>query len=201
MNQTQKIPYGGDEFDHLIEAQWAVFFTWLGIPFKYRKICVKIGRYGYQTVPFHLPEQNSLLFFGNNEIADDWLNLNMKVFIFEEEMRIPERGPNGWERTEDDDYVPLWCECPDCGRLGITGEGRANWLPCKEKGHQWPSLFRCVSATCPPHGEDEESSNPRSPRLIAAYQAAIDFGRMWRTIHPDWADQHEPIESEQDAAW
>jgi hypothetical protein len=106
------------------------------------------------------------------------------------------------KNTEDNIYHDIrhwWCECPDCGTLGIEFDGRADRLKCKQcyfcerllRDGYW-TLYNYLhsdpwkkNTICPTHGKElqrdkcpthggnfDKGYNAGSPRLIAAYTAA-----------------------------
>ncbi len=67
-------------------------------------------------------------------------------------------GAGWWGMSGERGYV--WCECPECHKVGITYRGNVNELPCYKRDYHW--------------GLELEHSKSRhnTPRLLAAYTAA-----------------------------
>lgn len=193
---TNENPYGGDEFDHLIEAQSAVLYDWMSIPYEYRKLAFGQGLYDRQVAPFFLPEQNYLVFFEDDEPRRDWDSLHMTIHVFGTAPMVPEDDPVDIDEDPDNIDPHIWRECPDCGRIGLVSEGRTDYLPCKKMG-SLPGDRHDPRTPCQKDGDDRgERPHTESPKLVAAYQAAIDFGKMWKATHPNANAAHEMPASE-----
>jgi len=162
--------YKGYRFRSRLEARWAVFFDSLGVRWEYEKEGFELGPLGWYLPDFWLPDLGVWYEVKGVKPTDDEagkakalgeLTQSKTVIAWGE---IPLLASSGWSWCSDDDSAWLcwpywdgahwWCECPDCGRIGIEFEGRAARLPCgcdmsSNRGH-----------------------NPGSTRLVAAYTAA-----------------------------
>lgn len=93
------------------------------------------------------------IFFGQIPWADD-------LGISYESAYVIQRGASSF------DWCQHWCECPDCGSIGIRFEARSDRLPCKTDRLGEKS-------GCPRHGENlDKGYNGCSSRLMTAYVAA-----------------------------
>ena len=188
--------YRGYRFRSRLEARWAVFFDALHIKWEYEPEGYEIN--GYKYLPdFHLTE---LGFWIEIKPTDPDKKAITKIETLEEELKVPCFLFYGqFKLPYDDDYpwaVPaysgkmdwpyLWCECQDCGAMGIEFDGRSDRLPCKEsywssvvnrgmrKVINIPAEYRIIKAGCPRHGANSDKGyNYDSPRLIDAYLAAM----------------------------
>lgn len=87
------------------------------------------------------------------------------------------------------DHGYMWCDCPDCGALGVQSEGRSDRLPCKR-------CFPCDFALalrrnaqkhpdwltpCPVHGDEEDDSCSGCDRRRYADPLAVCplHGEIW----------------------
>lgn len=221
-------PYKGYLFRSRLEARWAVFFDALGVRWEYEREGYHLPSGNYLP-DFWLPGQdcwveikgeeptglesslagdladatgkNAFIFYGPIFLpgwGQPGEHLAPPAQLFEPEFVIdPETGEadgGGW----DDGY--LWCQCEQCGSLGIRYEARSDRLPCKTayccNDARWE---RCDSgqgvggsgvrprlhgALCPEHGENlvpgclrsyhgDRGHNPASPDLVKAYRAAM----------------------------
>lgn len=156
--------YAGCRFRSRLEARWAVFFDSLNIEWQYEPQGFETP-YGPYLPDFWLPIQKywieikgtaptkdeqdkltyvsmqtlceSFIFFGDI-IAPD-LSYNISESAYKIGYFI-ESQSEGW----DNEYC--WCECPKCGYLGITYNGRAARLKCKCR---FPEIIELE----PRHGE------------------------------------------------
>lgn len=170
--------YQGILFRSRSEARWAVFFNTLGIRWEYEKEGYQLGDICYLP-DFWLPEQDCW-FEVKGADPDDLdckkssrlaLYTGKVAYITFNEMALPGE-PRGIARfhvffpgeTPDADMDYTWCECPNCGKLGITYLGYADRLPCKAR-HNDPG--------CPKHSrKGDKAQNHDSSRIISAYKTA-----------------------------
>lgn len=182
------------------EARWAVFLDALGVPFEYEPEGFNLGDHVNYLPDFWLPSLRIWLEIKGPEPTDYETEKALRlahatdspVFVFWGGITAPdsEQGsPKAYafmpDLCADEGYQ--WCECPDCGLLGITFEGRSDRLACKT-GYL-DAMVACgrvkipLSAPkpgCPRHGGNlDRHCNTGSPRLVAAYTAArsMRFGR------------------------
>lgn len=136
-----------------MEARWAVFMRTCGVPFEYEVEGFNLGG-GLKYLPdFYLPFQDSFMEV-KSPVCDpaDWNKIHRlsnesgkNIFVFTQNPHPP--SLENWYKNEssatiimpdaqDEHYI--WCECPACGKCGITFDG-PDRLPCKcKKDHsQW----------------------------------------------------------------
>lgn len=117
----------------------------------------------------------------------------MPVFVFYGGHIVPPAGPGvlgedvtwayAYFATGGGDQPYAFCECPDCGQIGIQYDGRADRLQCKADYLAWMDYRDGKAdrpAGCPRHGGNfDKGYNANSPRLIEAYTRArkVRFGR------------------------
>lgn len=200
MAQTEKVTYRGTDFDLLIEAQWAVFFDWMNIAWRYHDIFLSVptDSTGRACPSFYLPDLRYMILIDKTCDARYATRIaevsGMETFVFEPMMYVPSSYS---DIVSADEYCPegyvdnfqMWCECPDCGRLGIRFDARSDRLPCKGRKLVGMAIEQ-TGIGCPTHGGNgDKGYNGDSPRLVAAYQAAVDFGVMWESTHSTPATQ------------
>lgn len=213
--------YNGLKFRSRLEARWAVFFETLRIKYDYEVEGFQIDNTKYLP-DFYLPELKYWI-----EIKPYLTEENtrkMRVFA-EEQCKIqqehsffviggsisipkdclgdgsPEAEVFGY--SYDNSY--RWCECLDCGLVGLSYDARADRLPCKEcdicamilrgyydnvdesKYEDKERLKLLTNGICPKHGVAKHNGckrhspnldkdyNGNSNRLVAAYTAARSF--------------------------
>lgn len=168
--------HSGFRFRSRLEARWAVFFEHLQIPYEYEREGYDLDGLWYLP-DFWLPQQDCWIEIkgesidkrsGEEIIKTERLALatQKRVFVFENgdffsPTIMPLRGmwacglipdkKGGWI-DRDDDVWYTWIECPACRKLEIDF-----W------GHHTRD---CII----PSKESKDQS--KSPRLIAAYEAA-----------------------------
>lgn len=136
----------GVEYRSRLEARWATFFNAARIPFVYEPEGYDLN--GIRYLPdFWLPEQKSFIEakpeqptqLESQKAQRLATTKKHRVFIFTDHFRcehqygatieVPPQAKCFFPNWEDDDgYV--WCECPQCGFLGISFEGRTARLTC-----------------------------------------------------------------------
>lgn len=135
--------YGGVSFRSRLEARWAVFFDSLKITWHYEEEGFRLSPSLCYLPDFWFPR---LAFF--IEIKPAYpsyqeqqkcsllaMSTHRMVYLFHQGF-VPEAQdelptalaffPNG-----DEDASYRWCECLQCGQIGIQFEGRSDRLPCK----------------------------------------------------------------------
>lgn len=189
--------YNGYRFRSRLEARWAVFFDALGIPYEYEKegFVLPSGRY---LPDFYLPEHRCWIEIKPKGVYDKDSMLLCEELASASVLSVyycntgicPElqddahsyspaelMGAESWMfwRSSDDGHVIgdnlyVWCECPECGSLGIQFDGRSGRNAHKE--------------SCIYYGNDGSGAyknyNWYSPRIAEAYrkarQARFEFG-------------------------
>lgn len=174
--------YGGFTFRSRTEARWAVFFDELDIKWDYEREGFEVD--GRRYLPdFWLPDLERWLEVKGVAPTEDehhkaqWLAeaTSFEVLLAYGEPRCPD---GSYDRHDDSmwhydldgiwDSAWWWAECPDCGFVDATFNGRAARLRC-----------RCIVSKSP--GEDKVY-NWQSPRLTEAYAEArrAFTGPEWR---------------------
>lgn len=216
--QAIETRYKGYRFRSRLEARWAVFFDALGVEWEYEKEGYDLGEHGWYLPDFWLPEQACWIEIKGKTPTDTEWNKAMALSSLTETRLYLFFGPIPSDATacgpsyEESDSAYLftagpeyirghteeaggdihhcWCECPDCGAVGIRFDARADRLPCKEcdgcARYQEDMLhLRGTRAPCPTHGASggpagckrhggnlDKGYNGNSPRLLTAYVAA-----------------------------
>lgn len=211
--------YNGYRFRSRLEARWAVFFDTLGFSYYYEMEGLNLGNGEYYLPDFYLPSlrlyleikpcltdlddwpSHPLLEDPSQEIkfallmGNPWVN---PVDIEEHEIE----GKALYmvlsdEAFEYNVFVPgdcyyRWCECPDCGMIGLAFSGRSDRLSCKccyfcalvfYHSHQGTKGW--LRRRCQLHGQEysnigckryggnfDKGYNSGTPRLMEAYTAA-----------------------------
>lgn len=204
--------YNGHRFRSRLEARWAVFFDSLGISWEYEKEGFNVDGTWYLP-DFYLPHLDlwieikpgdpehwpSHVVFDSDEWDKNFIVLIGKPWV------DPTMGQRDWIGQEDFGYSGViagdtyyrWCECPDCGFIGIEFDGRSDRLACKVCFGCW-----CISQEftyspysiqsknwgndicryhvdaldqgCPRHaGNGDKGYNVATPRLLKAYENAM----------------------------
>jgi hypothetical protein len=167
--------YAGCLFRSRLEARWAIFYDSLKINWRYEPEGFDLGPLGFYLPDFWLPDFRYVI-----EIKPDSnypLDLNDKIclatkalggqagYIFHGD--IPRGDPwygsdsmsaaGNWVEDGESlctwDYAQWWCQCPECGSLGIRFEGRVARLQC-----------HCI--------DSDSYLNFDSPDLLLAYKRA-----------------------------
>lgn len=200
--------YLGHRFRSRLEARWAVFFTHLRVPFEYEPEGFELGEAGRYLPDFWLPKQECWIEIKGSSMTDrehdkvsafaDLRPARIYVFTGAIPLVVPGVWPdggaevfmsNGWDCNH------WWCQCWNCGQVGIEFEARADRLSCKRCRECDYSLASRTAPrpACTTHGHDIGPGCPRdlsgncdrdhsyaSERLVAAYQAArqarFEFG-------------------------
>ena len=169
--------YSGHLFRSRLEARWAVFFDYLNVKWEYEKEGFEFNNKIRYLPDFFLPELDCWLEVKGvypTELEKNKAGLlavatNKRVYIAYGQIEPP---GDIWESDSIiaidssgacgiwSDYQYYFCECSNCGAIGIQFNGRSDRLPCKKNG-------------CPksPHGD--KGYNFESPRLMQAYQSAM----------------------------
>lgn len=170
-------------FRSRLEARWAVFFDTLGVPFSYEPEGFDMD--GLRYLPdFWLPEQRlwievkpvkpSAIEIKKAALLAEGTGHDVVVFFgsIPSEVPVPEEpyvrrtgrirydDESGYRRFADglEDIDHIWCECPVCGYVGVTYEGRAARLPC--------------GCLCRRDRFEDKGYNADSPRILMAFAEA-----------------------------
>lgn len=152
-------PYDGRVFRSRLEARWAVFFKALGIQSDYEPEGYDLGEGLFYLPDFWLPTQE--LFFEIKPVSPEEGGVELEkarrlsrltkrpVIIYVGSPRLTEYGSGeGFPRCvfpeRGEDFPFLWCECPNCGRLDLQFDGRADRIKCRckksgDKGYNYDS--------------------------------------------------------------
>ena len=177
--------YAGRRFRSRLEARWAVFFDALDIRWQYEAEGYVID--GEPYLPdFYLPDLGYTIEI--KPVTYDWYAPSKEhgafaaidnfFLIAGEPGRIddgqamnPEGGP--YICYIRGDYGYYWCECRECGSIGLCFEGRANRLPCKGI-YVYGTTGRVKPDTgCEVYGHPDKDRRTDTPRLQQAYTAAL----------------------------
>ncbi len=178
--------YHGYRFRSRLEARWAVFFDALEIPYQYEAEGYNLDGL-YYLPDFWLPDQRC--FFEvkgqtptEQEDRKQYALAEQSrhpVYVFVGDIPAPEdldpSSPMHWEGGffygEYWDHYQYWCECPDCGALGIVFGGHTTMFA--------PFCHNCSDHRCGPLTYDRRRGFASS-RLLAAYaharQARFEHG-------------------------
>lgn len=171
--------FAGYHFRSRLEARWAVFFEELGIQWRYEPEGFKLLNGDYYLPDFYLPNSDLWLeikpversvttwpehpafhHFSDDSPFDNFYLIKGRPYIelieFAGEIFLDEDSNQGYMAWPGYDVGHFFCECPECGAIGIEFETRANRIACD-----------CM---------DNENSflNPATDRLLRAYDAAIE---------------------------
>lgn len=200
--QIQPLPtaYNCIEYRSRLEARWAVYFDSLGLPFEYETEGFDLGAAVKYLPDFWLPTLRIWIEIKGPDPTDGEtekahrlaVQTGSPLFVFHGGIEMPDspRGaPKAYGFFPDltADYGCQWCECPDCGQIGITFEGRSDRLPCKM---DYASAWKLKTGSditvpapkggCPRHAPNlDKTRNVATEKLSAAYGAAraMRFGR------------------------
>lgn len=173
MIQAIQTEYKGILYRSRTEARWAVFMDKAGVPFHYEMEGFDLGD-GIRYLPdFFLPNQDAWLEIKGVDLTTIeetkaeqlCFKTGKQVFTivgppsascmkrgFARVIFPPCEGTEGQLAYDDSRQ---WCECPHCGRVELHFDGRAERIGCQ----------------CPRDGS--EICGFESPKLVAAYQAAV----------------------------
>ena len=168
--------YKGYRFRSRLEARWAVFFDTLGVQWVYEPEGFELGD-GVRYLPdFWLPQQECWVEIKGAKPSEKEMDKMIALkeatgkdgFIFYGQLALPDDNVYPWAPPAyDPDWPYHWCECPQCGQLGIQFDGRSDRLPCKES-------YDGTEPGCTRTGGNRDKGyNYDSPRLIRAYTRAI----------------------------
>jgi hypothetical protein len=156
--------FRGVRYRSRIEARWAVAYTVLGVPFEYEREGFNLEGVGLYLPDFWLPEQHCWIEIkGQKPTGEEQAKCaalaeasGTPVLLFpcaipeiidEENLHCPSDGCDGaylFTPCGGGDNYYRWCVCPDCGKVGLTFDGRSDRLACKE-------CFRCWWARAHPN--------------------------------------------------
>jgi hypothetical protein len=168
--------YNGYRFRSRLEARWAVFFDALGLAYRYEDQGYDIGGKWYLP-DFWIPALRGWVEIKGQaptkaegdlayELAQGGFLSNLggqSVYILFGSIQPPPYEEHGgyvyaWSETDSSaglswDNYQWWCQCPQCGAIGLTYEGRVSRLACG-----------CV--------QDDHIHHTESSPLLSAYAAA-----------------------------
>lgn len=207
--------YKGYRFRSRLEARWAVVFDALDIKWEYEKEGFDLGSVGCYLPDFWLPEHKCWIEIkgerptrAEEDKAAALANASgYPVYVFpcgfpvalrSEDVQCPVDNCDGayaFFPGHGGDNYHRWCVCPDCGKIGITFDGRSDRLPCKECYSCWwarrfpgrsnegcPTHEAGARSGCPRHsGNGDKTYTPGHPKIVAAF----DRGRAARFEHRD----------------
>lgn len=186
--------HDGRKFRSRLEARWAVFYSYLGIPYEYEKEGFKLDEVLYLP-DFWLPNQESWVEIKGQMPSEDesrkcaLLASSTEKMVYLFYPTIP-NDPGHWDTDSAEAFFPegswdnayAWCICQDCGTLGIQFNGRSDRLPCKmchgcaervtDNGIALTEDDCCLGK-CPRHGGNlDKGYTYDHPKLLLAYDAA-----------------------------
>lgn len=202
--------YKGITFRARGEARWAVFMDSIGVKWQYEVDGYQFSD-GTRYLPdFWLPELNFWVEIKGAEVTEGESMkarqlceiTNARVVVFTGCLVLPTKGdaPSGdvWFPGGGWDCCYQWCECEQCGAVGVEFDGRSDRLPCKECASCWDarhfhnygndrarlieqlrSAAQHVETCDRPPGCRRSGANgdkgyaADTPRLLAAYTAAL----------------------------
>lgn len=181
-------PYGGIKFRSRIEARWAIFFDALHLTWEYEPEGFDLGNGVLYLPDFWFEKLKIWVEVKGAEPDEDACEKASKlseasgypVFVFFGGITLPD-SPNGAPTAYalfpdgTGDYQYCWCECRECGRLGIQYDGRSDRLSCKEPFLEGDRNGRGCKRS--EHGDKGRYVD--SPSLVKAYSLArsMRFGR------------------------
>jgi len=198
--------YKGYRFRSRLEARWAVFFDALGLAWEYEKEGYDLN--GIKYLPdFWLPGLDCWIEIKGRDVNDDdrdkcgflAAQSSKRVYMFYGEMVLPDHTYNGWDRNPSEVFFQIedgvleapygwdaphqFCQCPDCGSIGIEFDGRSDRLRCKESYGHWakrtgqklgPEFKGEFVAGCPRHAANgDKTYTSDTEALYKAYEVAM----------------------------
>ena len=162
--QLKPIPtnYNGNSFRSKIEARWALFFDTLNIKYKYELEGYDLEGL-YYLPDFWLPDLNMFVEIKGlpmNETDRQKVKRlskisNKKVLILTgsipsfEDFLSNEYETECYLENEGWDNNYFFCECEDCGAIGVEFEGRSDRMICKShkcsKSYHGDKGYNCIS--------------------------------------------------------
>ena len=162
--------YNGFLFRSRLEARWAVFMDCLKVDYRYEAEGYDLDGVFYLP-DFWLPKQKCFLEIKPDDPTREEYDKASRlaersgftVFIMRGQIQMPDvhtselwYGNESWAHAivpggSDEHY--LWCECAQCGAIGIEFDGRSGRIDCD-------------------HKSGEKRYNSDSPRLRQAYLIA-----------------------------
>jgi len=162
MHKVIQTHYDNHYFRSRIEARWAVFFNTLGIDYEYEKEGFQLDNLCYLP-DFYIPHLKCWIEIKGYAPTEEetekahrlCIYTKQPVYIFYPD--IPDVF--GYSRTNSAEAFRLmgedvdgpywdnnhaWCECPQCGFLGIEFEGTADRLPCGHNIDAYPRNSRRI---------------------------------------------------------
>jgi len=168
--------YDGYRFRSRLEARWAVFFDAAGIEYEYEKEGFKLDS-GWYLPDFWLPKQlqwieikpyNDGKWPNDPRFDEVWENDENFVVITGNPFR--DEGPRGYfdfgyEGFVKGDCGRLWCQCYQCGYLGLEFDGCSDRLPCscdksQDKRHNFDAEILTEAYTAAKQARFEHGEKP-----------------------------------------
>ncbi len=173
--------YDDYRFRSRLEARWAVFFKTLGIKYEYEKEGYDLDGIWYLP-DFWFPRQQIWVEIKGENSGDDVVTKADRLVRYSKKgiavcvgsIEIPHSDAFSyiWNSEIDNYHVfmsPMWCECPTCGNLEMTAEGRLSWTSCNCLSVDEKKELRKAERHA---GNKSSARGHSSPRLIDAYIAA-----------------------------
>lgn len=175
--------YKGYRFRSRMEARWAVFMDAASIRWVYEPDAYDLGNGTCYLPDFYLPQQDAFLEVKNptapkeefEKVGKMAVAAKKLAYVFTSPPKLPD-----WEDYDGEGAIAyfyeqasgepfpeeeggygsdshyLWCQCPECGRMDLQFDGRADRIACN-----------CTKSA---HGD--KGYNYDSPRLKGAYKTA-----------------------------
>lgn len=187
--------YKGYRFRSRTEARWAVFFDQMGLNWEYEYEGYQLSNSVRYLPDFYLPDLGCYIEIKAMDrlsplVSKDDIN---KASILAADLKtavmVCKGGPRFlrfllflfWQEDISLLYA-TWAECPHCHSLGVLalvglqlelGFERGN-IPHRKGMREDPNArcFFCLGTHCPNGMEFGSTASVRSPRLLAAYDAA-----------------------------
>ena len=173
----------GCRFRSRLEARWAVFLTELGVEWEYEKEGY-MTEAGWYLPDFWLPDVNGGCWLEIKPYSKsiEFIHQDPKLYSFQcdtpHEFFLAHglRNPLKKEDDPQDTYYPGWiectwdepmfiCECPICGKIGITFNGRSARIDdCDTTTAKQDWVYRA--------DHEDKAYNYNSPRILKAFIAA-----------------------------
>ncbi len=132
--------YNGYRFRSRLEARWAVFMDALGVRWEYEPEGFDLGGAGWYLPDFYLPDQDIYVEIKPDRKYQDYPDHDIWNKTIELQNQSNKQvvilcgtpGPIELYNENDSyqgficgDFSYVWCECPDCGAIGIQFDGRS----------------------------------------------------------------------------
>lgn len=173
--------HAGIKFRSRIEARWAIFLDSLKLTWEYEAEGFDLGDGVWYLPDFWLAKLRLWVEIKGADPDEDACDKATRlaqqsgfpVYVFFGGITMPDSPtgpPSAYaffpDGTADNGY--LWCECRQCGLVGIHYEGRSDRLPCKE-----PFLeSKREGKGCRRSEHGDKGGHIDSPSLVKAYSEA-----------------------------